>query len=116
MRISYWSSDVCSSDLATLASEAIFEAYWSDDRADMFYHSSSYTANPIACAAASANLAIWREEDVLGCIASLSQSIATHMGTLSSHPAFENGRQIGAIAALAIRSEERRVGQEGVSK
>src|SRR3546814_15064691 len=33
---------------ATLASEAIFEAYWSDDRADMFYHSSSYTANPIA--------------------------------------------------------------------
>src|SRR3546814_8362658 len=34
---------------ATLASEAIFEAYWSDDRADMFYHSSSYTANPIAC-------------------------------------------------------------------
>src|SRR3546814_18044140 len=99
----------------------------------MFYHSSSYTANPIACAAASANLAIWREEDVLGCIASLSQSIATHMGTLSSHPAFENGRQIGAIAALdiktgdagylsdiapalrSLRSEERRVGKECVS-
>src|SRR3546814_20080421 len=26
------------------------------------------------------------------------------MGTLSSHPAFENGRQIGAIAALDIKT------------
>ncbi len=44
----------------TMASEAIFAAHWSDDRARMFFHSSSYTANPLACAAAAANLAILR--------------------------------------------------------
>src|SRR5690606_33753079 len=48
----------------TMASEAIWEAHYSADRSRTFFHSSSYTANPIACAAANANLAIWREEPV----------------------------------------------------
>ena len=43
------------------------------DRARMFFHSSSYTANPIACAAALANLAIWRDEPVLERIALLAE-------------------------------------------
>ena len=34
----------------TLASEAVYDAHYSTDRAKTFYHSSSYTANPIACA------------------------------------------------------------------
>ena len=46
----------------TMATDAIYDAHWSNDRAKMFFHSSSYTANPIACAAANANLAVWREE------------------------------------------------------
>src|SRR3546814_4894098 len=62
----------------TLASEAIFAAHYSEDRADLFYHSSSYTANPIACAAAAANLAIWREEDVLGGVAELGRAMGDH--------------------------------------
>src|SRR6185503_14113749 len=49
---------------ATLATPEIFQAHYSQDRRHTFFHSSSYTANPIACAAANANLAIWREEDV----------------------------------------------------
>jgi adenosylmethionine-8-amino-7-oxononanoate aminotransferase len=56
----------------TLASEAIYDAHYSTDRARTFYHSSSYTANPIACAAACANLAIWREEPVEQRIAALA--------------------------------------------
>ncbi|RZM09398.1 MAG: adenosylmethionine--8-amino-7-oxononanoate transaminase, partial [Sphingomonas sp.] len=35
----------------TMATEPIFDAHLSTDRARMFFHSSSYTANPIACAA-----------------------------------------------------------------
>ncbi len=48
----------------TLCIEPIFAAHVSTDRAKTFYHSSSYTANPIACAAANANLAIWCDEPV----------------------------------------------------
>jgi adenosylmethionine-8-amino-7-oxononanoate aminotransferase len=77
---------------ATLATARIFEAHRSTDRARLFYHSSSYTANAIACAAAVANLAIWREEDVRGRIASLVDGIATRLATLAQHPAFANPR------------------------
>lgn len=89
---------------ATLASEPIFEAHLSRDRADMFYHSSSYTANPIACAAAVANLDIWREEDVLGRIGGLSATMARHLATLADHPALGNARQAGCIAAIDLKS------------
>jgi adenosylmethionine-8-amino-7-oxononanoate aminotransferase len=49
---------------ATLCSREIFDAHLSTDRSRMFFHSSSYTANPIACAAAVANLKVWQTEPV----------------------------------------------------
>lgn len=87
---------------ATLATSRIFDAHYSTDRARLFYHSSSYTANAIACAAAAANLAIWREEDVLGRIAALSHGMAQRLSALAGRPAFENPRQLGAIAAIDL--------------
>lgn len=87
---------------ATLAIVPIFEAHLSTDRARLFYHSSSYTANAIACAAAAANLAIWQEEDVLGRIAALADAIATRLALLTQHPAFANPRQLGTIAAIDL--------------
>ena len=47
---------------ATAASEAIYDAFRSDDRAKTFFHGHSYTANPIACAAALASLELFDEE------------------------------------------------------
>lgn len=87
---------------ATLATAAIFDAHCSTDRARLFYHSSSYTANAIACAAAVENLAIWQDEDVLGRIAILAQGIAARLDMLSRHPAFAHPRQLGTIAAIDL--------------
>lgn len=86
----------------TLCSEAIFAAHHSTDRSRTFYHSSSYTANPIACAAAVENLAIWRDEPVLQRIQNLSDAQAAHLAMLSHHPMVENPRQLGTIAALDL--------------
>lgn len=91
---------------ATLATAPIFEAHRSTDRARLFYHSSSYTANAIACAAATANLAIWREEDVLGRIATLRAAIAQRLERLAMHPAFANPRQLGAVAAIDLMTPD----------
>jgi len=88
----------------TMASEPIFEAHWSTDRARMFFHSSSYTANPIACAAANANLAIWREEPVLGRIAELGERQQQHLDRLAAHPRCRAPRRLGTIAALDLGS------------
>ena len=91
---------------ATLATARIFDAHKSQDRARLFYHSSSYTANAISCAAAAANLAIWREEDVLGRIAALERNMVERLGKLALHPAFENPRQLGSIVAIDLIAQD----------
>ena len=90
----------------TIATGPIFDAHRSANRADMFFHSSSYTANPIACAAANANLAIWREEPVQERIRILSERQAAHLAQLCKLPAIRNPRQIGTITAFELESPD----------
>lgn len=90
----------------TAATTPIFEAHRSKNRADMFFHSSSYTANPIACAAANANLAIWREEPVLDRIAELAHRQTAHLERLRSVPGVRHARQLGTITALELEREQ----------
>jgi len=86
----------------TMATEPIWDAHYSADRAAMFFHSSSYTANPIACAAANANLAIWRDEPVRDRVAALGRRQSARLARLRTHPRATNLRQLGTIAALEI--------------
>jgi adenosylmethionine-8-amino-7-oxononanoate aminotransferase len=90
----------------TLATPAIFEAHWSTDPAKQFFHSSSYTANPIACAAANANLQIWRDEPVRKRIARLTERQAVMLGELAKLPRVANARQCGTIIALDVVDAE----------
>ncbi|HEX7849734.1 MAG TPA: adenosylmethionine--8-amino-7-oxononanoate transaminase [Sphingomonas sp.] len=83
----------------TMATQPIFDAHLSDDRAKMFFHSSSYTANPIACAAAVANLKIWRDEPVLARIADLG---ARQQARLDGIEGVTGKRRIGMIAAMDV--------------
>ncbi|WP_120717048.1 adenosylmethionine--8-amino-7-oxononanoate transaminase [Tsuneonella amylolytica] len=90
----------------TMASEPVYEAHFSPDRGRMFFHSSSYTANPIACAAANANLAIWREEPVMDRIAALAERQARHLARVAGHPLARNPRALGTIAAFDVGDAE----------
>lgn len=84
----------------TLASEAVYDAHYSTDRAKTFYHSSSYTANPIACAAALANLAVWREEPVAQRLTALAARQEEARALLAQVPGVEHARVCGTILAL----------------
>jgi len=84
----------------TMASAPIYDAHYSTDRAKTFYHSSSYTANPIACAAAVANIAVWRDEPVAQRIATLAAQQAEGAAMLACLPGIENVRHCGTILAL----------------
>ncbi|MGC2629111.1 MAG: adenosylmethionine--8-amino-7-oxononanoate transaminase [Rhodomicrobium sp.] len=90
----------------TLCTPEIFEAHYSPDRARMFFHSSSYTANPIACAAAAANLDIWASEPVRERIAALSVCQAALVEPFRDDRRFSNVRQLGTIAALDLCVED----------
>jgi adenosylmethionine-8-amino-7-oxononanoate aminotransferase len=88
---------------ATLCTAAIFDAHLSTDRRRTFFHSSSYTANPIACAAALANLAVWQAEPVAQRLAALEHMHRDRLARFQSDPRFSNVRQTGTIAALDLK-------------
>jgi adenosylmethionine-8-amino-7-oxononanoate aminotransferase len=87
---------------ATLCTPEIFEAHLSPDRTKTFFHSSSFTANPIACAAALANLEIWETEPVAERIADLARRHAERIGALASQPHVARVRHLGTIAAFDL--------------
>jgi len=89
---------------ATLATPAIFDAHLSSDRARMFFHSSSYTANPICCAAALANVGVWKTEPVRERIAALSHRQLAASTALASHPNVSAVRTCGTIAAIDLKT------------
>lgn len=90
----------------TLCTPEIFEAHLSRDRSRTFFHSSSYTANPIACAAACANLEIWRTEPVAERVAALTQAHSARLERFRVDPRFADIRQCGTIAVLEIAMPE----------
>lgn len=85
---------------ATLATAEIFEAHLSSDRRKTFFHSSSYTANPIACAAAVANLEVWRSEPVFERIRAIEETHRQQLARFEGDMRFTRIRQAGTIAAL----------------
>jgi adenosylmethionine-8-amino-7-oxononanoate aminotransferase len=90
----------------TLCSAQIFDAHLSSDRRRTFFHSSSYTANPIACAAALANLRVWEDEPVRARISMLERMQAERLQPFVSDSRFTNVRQRGTITALDLSVAE----------
>ncbi|CCD92213.1 7,8-diaminopelargonic acid synthetase, PLP-dependent [Bradyrhizobium sp. ORS 375] len=91
----------------TLCNEAIFAAHLSTDRARTFFHSSSYTANPIACAAACANLELWRRPETRARIGSLAAAQERCLARFRYDERFSDLRRCGTITALDVQAEER---------
>jgi adenosylmethionine-8-amino-7-oxononanoate aminotransferase len=88
---------------ATLCKGEIFDAHYSTDRARTFFHSSSFTANPVACAAGGANLAIWRDEPVMERVAALAVAQEDRLAPFRADARFENVRRLGTVAALDLK-------------
>ena len=87
----------------TWATEAIYEAFlgrWEEGRA--FLHGHSFTANPIACAVASASLALFDEEPVMANAAALHEALKSHWGRLAELPGIRKARVRGIIAAAQL--------------
>jgi adenosylmethionine-8-amino-7-oxononanoate aminotransferase len=87
---------------ATFATERIHEAFTDANRAHSFFHGHSYTANPIACAAANASLQIFESEPVFERIAAIEKVHAGRLPAFSKHPAVADVRHIGTVAAIEL--------------
>jgi adenosylmethionine-8-amino-7-oxononanoate aminotransferase len=91
---------------ATLCIEPIYSAYLTDDRTKTFFHGHSYTANPLACAAAIASLDLFEKEQTLARAGFIAGYFEEQCERFSEHPAVKEARCRGAILALEIRTKE----------
>lgn len=91
---------------ATLCTDAIFEAFRSEDRSRTFYHGHSYTGNAIAAAAGAASLRIFQEEPVFDRIRMISEIHARRLEAIRNHPAVGETRTIGTMAAVELRADD----------
>lgn len=86
----------------TAASEAIYEAFLSEDRTKTFFHGHSYTANPLACAVALASLELFRTEGSLERVERLADQLRSKLSPLSSLPHVGDVRVIGGVGAVEL--------------
>jgi adenosylmethionine-8-amino-7-oxononanoate aminotransferase len=86
----------------TMCRKEIFDAHYAPERARAFFHSSSYTANPIACAAALANLDVWAHSDARERVARLCALQAERAARFENDPRFAATRRLGTIAAFDL--------------
>jgi adenosylmethionine-8-amino-7-oxononanoate aminotransferase len=89
---------------ATLCSDAIHQEFAGPGRS--FFHGHSFTGNPLACAAAVANLEVFETEDVFGRIHVIAKQHAHRLSQIASHPRVDEVRQIGTIAAIELKAED----------
>jgi adenosylmethionine-8-amino-7-oxononanoate aminotransferase len=88
---------------ATFATDRVHDAFVGGDRARAFFHGHSYTANPIACAAANASLRIFESEPVFERIAAIEKVHAARLPAFALHPGVADVRHIGTVAAIELK-------------
>ena len=89
---------------ATVTREEVFAQFLSADRRRALFHGHSYTANPIACAAALASLALL--DDASRCARqAIERTHREQLDHLATHPLVANRRVLGTVAAFDLATE-----------
>jgi adenosylmethionine-8-amino-7-oxononanoate aminotransferase len=88
-----------------LSSNAIYDAFYSENIKLGFLHSHSFTGNPLACTAALATLSIFEDDDYLSKNQILASDLKDAFSWVEQDARAMNFRQLGTILAFDIKSE-----------
>ena len=88
----------------TICTDLIYQAFLSEDKTKTLFHGHSYTANPIACAAANASLDIFEQEVTFENINAISALNLDFAKRLKNRDCVENIRSCGTIFAFDLIS------------
>lgn len=91
----------------TACTQNIYDAFLSDDLYKTFFHGHSYTANPIACAAALASLDLLQKEECRENINYISESNRQFVQQLQGNNKVIQPRSLGTILAFEFYSVEK---------
>ncbi|OYT70831.1 MAG: adenosylmethionine--8-amino-7-oxononanoate transaminase [Chloracidobacterium sp. CP2_5A] len=88
---------------ATLATDAIYEAFLGETgEFKTFFHGHTYTGNPLACAVALANLALFEQNNTLERVRAVASHLAERLETLRALPLVGDIRQRGLMAGIEL--------------
>lgn len=90
---------------ATVATDAVYDTFLSEDRTRTFFHGHSFTANPLACAVAVESLRIFEEADVLGRVRALEAWLRQGLSPLVALPVVGDVRVIGGVGVIELVSD-----------
>lgn len=95
---------------ATLTTETIYEAFLGEyTEFKTFFHGHSYTGNALACAAALANLEIFRKEKTLANVKKKTRLLQKLLNPLADSPIVGDIRQCGLMAGIEfVKNKETR--------
>jgi adenosylmethionine-8-amino-7-oxononanoate aminotransferase len=95
---------------AVLATDDVYESFLGPGRT--LFHGHTYTANPLCCAAAIANLKLMRERDLVGRARALGERLGQLLAPLEFDDRVVEIRRIGAMTGVEVRSAGERTGFE----
>jgi adenosylmethionine-8-amino-7-oxononanoate aminotransferase len=87
---------------ATAVTNAVYDAFLSDDRMKTFFHGHSFTANPLACAVALASLDLLEEGNVLARIGRLERQLRDGLAPLASLAHVADVRVLGGVGVVEL--------------
>jgi adenosylmethionine-8-amino-7-oxononanoate aminotransferase len=85
---------------AAVASERVFEAFWSDDPGAALMHGPTYMANPLACAAANASLDLFETGAWRSDVARIEAALSDGLAPCRALPGVVDVRTRGAIGVV----------------
>jgi adenosylmethionine-8-amino-7-oxononanoate aminotransferase len=94
---------------AVLATDEVFEAFLGPPVATLF-HGHTYTANPLCCAAANANLDLVASRGLVARAADLGDRLGALLAVLSTDERVVEVRRIGTMTGVQVRSVGERTG------
>ncbi len=94
----------------TTCTENVYSAFYSDDIAKGLFHGHTYTANPLACAAALAALELLKTDEIQDNIQNIVQWHKKFDDEIKNHPKVASTRQLGVIYALDLNVKMERYG------
>jgi adenosylmethionine---8-amino-7-oxononanoate aminotransferase len=108
----------------TVATEEIYDSFYSDDPTKTLYHGHSYTANPLGCAAALASLELLAQNESV--YTQMEVWHRQHLTDLANrYPQLNKLRVMGTIAAIDINNQEesgylnyvgRKIGHQAIAR
>ena len=88
---------------ATLTTDEIYSAFLGEPHeGKTFFHGHSYTGNPLGCAAALANLSIFKTERTLTKVQRRTPKLAAFLKTLANDPWVGDIRQCGYMVGIEL--------------